>query len=208
MHTQLREAMDTPKRMRTGRRERGAELFELALVLPMLLLLVAGAIDFAQGWSLRQILANGARDGARLGSSENYSDLTTSSPGSIQEICQQVADYLIKENVNVSFMGISGTSSSAVQTGCSSPSTITNSSGLPVAWTYYSSGTYGLKIEPQLQVPPPGSTCGPTVACITSSRVTLIYPFKWTTMGATLFGNGSNTTIAIQVYSIMPDLGT
>jgi Flp pilus assembly protein TadG len=207
MHTQLREAMDTPKRMRTGRRERGAELFELALVLPMLLLLVAGAIDFAQGWSLRQILANAARDGARLGSSENYVDLTASSPGSIQAICQQVADYLIQENVNVAFMGISGTSSSAVQNGCSNFSTIKNSSGVAIAWTYYS-GNYGLKIEPQLQVPPPGSTCGPTVACITSTRITLTYPFKWTTMGAGLFGNGSNTTIAIQVYSIMPDLGT
>jgi Flp pilus assembly protein TadG len=204
--------MNLRKRVRTGRHERGTELLELALVLPMVLLLLAGVVDFAQGWNLRQILANAARDGARLGSTTNYSDLTYSNPQSIQEICQQVADYLIQENVNLAFMGISGTSSSAVQTGCSSSQTTANSSGVTIAWAYYASGsngTYGLKIEPQLQVPPPGSTCGSTVACITSTRVTLTYPYTWTTMGSSgYFGSGLSSTIPLTAYSVMSDLGT
>ena len=188
-----------------GRRERGAELFELAVILPFLLILVAGVVDFAQGWNLRQILANAARDGARLGSDTPYLDLTYSSPQSIQDICQQVADYLIQANVNPAFMGITGTSSSAVTTGCSSPQTTVNSAGAVTVATYYSSGTYGLKIEPELQVPTGCGGVGDT--CIGSTRVTLIYPYTWTTMGTSFFGNGLNSTIPIQVYSTMSNNG-
>jgi len=201
--------MKTRNRARTGRRERGAELFELAVILPFLLVLVAGVADFAQGWNLRQVLANAARDGARLGSNQQYLDLTTTNPASIQQICQQVADYLIAEHVNPAFMGITGTSASAVQTGCSAPGTVGGSSSLaPSAYTYYESGstTYGLTIEPEYQVPPPGSTCGPSVNCIQSTRVTLTYPFNWT-MGSNFFGLAkANPTIPIQVNSIMADL--
>lgn len=196
--------MMRPIRLRTARRERGSQLFEFALVLPMLLLLIAGVADFAQGWNLRQVLANAARDGARLGSNENYSDLTDANPMSIQTICQQVADYLIQEHVNPAFMGISGTSSSTVSSGCSSFGTVVDSTtGLTVAWTYYSTGNYGLKIEPQLQVHPPGETCGPTVLCIASTRVTLKYPYNWT-LGTNLIGmTSSNSTVPIQVYSVI-----
>ncbi len=182
-----------------GRRERGAELFELAVILPFLLVLVAGVADFAQGWNLRQVLANAARDGARLGSNTSYLDLTYSSPNSIQSICQEVANYLIQANVNPSFMGINGTSSSAVTNGCSSPRTTVNSAGAVTAATYYSSGTYGLKIVPELPVP---TGCGTGVNCIPSTSVTLTYPYNWT-MGTSFFGSGANSTIPIQVYSVM-----
>lgn len=49
-----------------GKRERGASLVELALMLPLLLLLLFGIIDF--GWVLSQNLdvRHGAREGARL----------------------------------------------------------------------------------------------------------------------------------------------
>lgn len=196
--------------------ERGSQLVELALVLPLLAVLTAGVADFAQAWNARQILANAARDGARLGASQVQLDLDNTPPPSIEYICQQVADYLIQGNVNPAFMGISGTSSSDVTSGCSNPLTVANPSGsvVPEAWTYYESGTtYGLKIERQVNVPASGSTCGPAlgVTCIQSTRVTLTYPYNWSfgfnhIIG--LFGVTSTyaSTITIEVYSTMPDL--
>lgn len=205
--------MSKQNRMRRGKRERGSQLFELALVTPLLLLLTAGVADFAQGWNVRQVLANAARDGARLGMSESYVDLTTSNPNSIQEICQQVADYLIQEHVNPSFMGITGTSSTDVTSACSGPGTVVDSTtGVTTGWTYYTTGTsgnstinYGLEIQPNVQVPPTGGTCGPSVTCVASTKVTLIYPFNWA-MGTNLIGLAkTNPTIAIRVYSVMPN---
>lgn len=198
--------MKTLRRKGTGRGDRGAQLLELALVLPMLLVLVAGVVDFANAWNLRQILANAARDGARLGASQSTLDLTDTSPASIQDICQQVASYLASEHVNLAFMNMSA---SSIQGGCSTPGVIlgASSTGAPAAWTYYSTGTYGLKIERTINVP---STCGAAVTCITSTRVTLTYPYNWAfgfdhlveLIGATSYPS----TISIQVNSTMADL--
>jgi hypothetical protein len=170
------------------RRERGSQLLELALMLPLLLALTAGVVAFAQAWNVRQILANAARDGARLGASQASLSLVGSGsppPESIQEICQQVADYLISEHIDTSFMGISGATSSDVTSGCSSAGvvmgTVSGSSPVPVAFVYPSSGTsgftYGLEIEPSVKVP---AGCGTLVTCIGSTRVTLGYPYNWT----------------------------
>lgn len=205
-------------RKRLGRGERGMQLLELALALPFLLVLIAGVVDFAQAWNMRQILANAARDGARLGSNQPFLDLSDSNPTSIQQICQQVAGYLNSEHVNLGFMNISGTSSTAIASGCSSFATIANSSCaagstcVPSAWTYYSTGTYGLKIERTVSVPSSGTSCGAStgVPCIPSTRVTLNYPYNWSfgfnhVVG--LFGvSNYPSTISIQVFSTMADL--
>jgi Flp pilus assembly protein TadG len=52
---------------RSRRRERGQSLVELALVLPVFLLIVMATIDF--GWALRSyiVITNSAREGARAG---------------------------------------------------------------------------------------------------------------------------------------------
>jgi Flp pilus assembly protein TadG len=52
---------------RSGR-ERGAAAVEFALVLPVLLLLVLGAIDWGWYFYLREVVTNAAREGARVGS--------------------------------------------------------------------------------------------------------------------------------------------
>jgi Flp pilus assembly protein TadG len=50
------------------RRERGAAAVEFALVLPLLLSTVGGAIDFGRLYYQQIMLSNAARDGARLAS--------------------------------------------------------------------------------------------------------------------------------------------
>ena len=46
--------------------ERGAELVEFALVLPLLLLLVLGIVDFGFLFQRFEVVTNAAREGARL----------------------------------------------------------------------------------------------------------------------------------------------
>ena len=48
------------------RSERGAELIELALVLPILLLVFAGIVDFALMFQRFLTVSNAAREGARI----------------------------------------------------------------------------------------------------------------------------------------------
>ena len=208
--------MRAAMRKRNGHKEWGGQLVELAFVLPLLVVMAAGAADFGQAWNVRQILGNAARDGARLGGNQIKLDLTDSPPPSIVDICEQVADYLIQENVNPSFMGITGMSASDVSSGCSSPGTVasTNGTTVPSAFTYYTTQngtTYGLEIQPIVQVPPAGETCSSTVSCVDSTEVTLTYPYSWS-FGfdhiISMFGVPSNyaSTITLQVNATMPNI--
>ncbi|HVI97025.1 MAG TPA: TadE/TadG family type IV pilus assembly protein, partial [Anaeromyxobacter sp.] len=50
------------------RHERGAAAVEFALVLPLLLVLLLGAIDWGYFFFLQEVVVNAAREGARAGS--------------------------------------------------------------------------------------------------------------------------------------------
>jgi len=55
--------------------ERGAELVEFALILPLILVLIMGIFDFGFAFQKYEVITNAAREGARLGSLvANYSD--------------------------------------------------------------------------------------------------------------------------------------
>jgi Flp pilus assembly protein TadG len=45
--------------------ERGQALAEFALVLPLLMLLIAGIIEFGRAWNIKQAVTDAAREGAR-----------------------------------------------------------------------------------------------------------------------------------------------
>ncbi len=51
---------------RAGRRRRGAAIVEFAVVLPLLLVLLFGIIDFGWIFMVRQTLTNAAREGCRV----------------------------------------------------------------------------------------------------------------------------------------------
>jgi Flp pilus assembly protein TadG len=54
------------------RSERGAELVEFALVLPLLLLLIGGIADFAFLFHSMEVTSNAAREGARMATLPGY----------------------------------------------------------------------------------------------------------------------------------------
>ena len=58
---------------RLVRSERGAELIEFALVLPVLLLVVLGIVDFGFLFQRMEVVTNAAREGARMAVLPGYS---------------------------------------------------------------------------------------------------------------------------------------
>lgn len=58
---------------RVCRREEGAELIEMAVITPLLLLLIMGIVDFGFMFQQYLVLTNAAAEGARVGSLPGYS---------------------------------------------------------------------------------------------------------------------------------------
>ncbi len=56
------------------RSERGAELIEFAMVMPILILLLAGIFDFGMMFRSLEAVTNAAREGARVGVLPGYED--------------------------------------------------------------------------------------------------------------------------------------
>ncbi|WP_234800974.1 TadE/TadG family type IV pilus assembly protein [Luteitalea pratensis] len=70
---------------RTRNGERGAELVEFAFVLPVLLLVFAGIVDFGFLFQRYEVVTNAAREGARLATLPNYTQA---------DVIARVNDYL------------------------------------------------------------------------------------------------------------------
>jgi Flp pilus assembly protein TadG len=77
--------------------ERGAALVEFALVAPLLLVVIAGIVDFGFLFQRYEVLTNAAREGARLGSLPGYVTCGTNSPA----VDQRVRSY-VQQGLNLS----------------------------------------------------------------------------------------------------------
>ncbi|MCH7720860.1 MAG: pilus assembly protein, partial [Planctomycetes bacterium] len=67
--------------------ETGAELIELALVLPILLLVLGGIMDFGFLFLRYEVVTNAAREGARIGvlRSRGFGDVAPTAAGSLRK---------------------------------------------------------------------------------------------------------------------------
>ena len=151
------------------RSSEGSELFEFAMTLPLLLVLVVGIIDFARAYNTKHITSNAAREAARLISTTPLSDSscptpwTINSPGSgtpcaITATATTVANYL--------------TAAGLSQGACLSTASPTFTSVL--TWTY-SCNNVTLVIYKAYQAPNPYDSSSP----ILSTKVTLSYPYTF-----------------------------
>lgn len=87
----------------TLREERGAQIVEFAVSLPLLIVFVVGIFDFSSAFTLKQRLTNIARDAARAAASDPANDLSQPSsplPVSVVDAFQIVDNYLIANNLN------------------------------------------------------------------------------------------------------------
>jgi Flp pilus assembly protein TadG len=64
---------------RQWRSERGAELIEFAIVMPILLFIIAGIVDFGMMFRTYEAVTNAAREGARVGVLPGYAPVDVQS---------------------------------------------------------------------------------------------------------------------------------
>src|SRR5580704_15539947 len=77
--------------------DRGSQIVEFALSLPLLVLFVVGIFDFSGAISLKQKLTNAAREAARVAAADPASDLGSPSgaqPASVLDAFYVVDNYL------------------------------------------------------------------------------------------------------------------
>ena len=96
-------------RLRPG--ERGQTLVEAALVLPVLLLLLAGVVDLGRGYQHYIVIADAARAGARYGSR-----LPNDQSGIVAAVREQAMEGgLPAESVSVSVEGLGAPTGQPIQ---------------------------------------------------------------------------------------------
>jgi Flp pilus assembly protein TadG len=140
------------------REQRGTQLLEFALMLPLLLVLAVGSVDFAAAYALKQRLTNAAREGTRIGSELSTIDSTQANPNSVQAIRNAVVEYLDEADLDVSAIGAIPAQSA------------------PFQWTYSGGGA---QIIIDRAVIMPVTSGGVTVSDV-GTRVTVRYPYTWT----------------------------
>jgi len=82
---------------------KGISSVEFAIVLPLILLVVFGMIQFAIGWWLSQVITNAAREGARFGI------VVSDPPIRDSEVIVRVQNYLNSSGVDASQATVSVT---------------------------------------------------------------------------------------------------
>jgi Flp pilus assembly protein TadG len=82
--------------------ERGQALAEFALVLPMILLFIAGIIEFGRAWNIKQAVTDAAREGAR------YAVVQDSDIKSTDDVKAKVEERLALASIDSSTIEFSG----------------------------------------------------------------------------------------------------
>jgi Flp pilus assembly protein TadG len=177
-----------------AQREKGTELLELALILPFLLVMVVGIIDFGNAWAIKDQLTGAARDGARTAVA-SFNDTTnpqcSGTPCSVQAAASAAVRALNDaNNPSLSTCGLN-------------PSTDAPTSG-SFTWTYTATCTNPLTITVERAVP---EVVNGTTALAT--RVTVTYPYNWNFANVAGLLGGTNSfsnTINLTSVEIMTNL--
>ena len=153
-----------------ARETQAAQIVELAVTLPVLMILVVGIYDFGQAFNLKQKLAGAVREGARFAANQSTGDLSNPSPASLLAVRDVVDSYLKANNVND--LGLA----------TASPLPPTNWS-----WTFPGTGTtcidsIGNSKQFTMIVNRGFSfnvTSGGNTVTVEATQVTLSYPYQW-----------------------------
>jgi Flp pilus assembly protein TadG len=167
----------------------GAQLVEMAVTLPLLVVLFVGIFDVGQAVNLKQKLSGAAREGARFASSQSTADLSQSPPQSILAVRDVVDAYLVTNRIN----------------DCGLAS---QNPGPPSGWTWtFTTGSCGggslvLTVNRGFTIP---SNSGVTVE---ATQVQITYPYKWQFSNVLqLFSAGASyTTTNVATDAIMQNV--
>lgn len=177
---------------RRWRDDRGAQLVEFAVTLPLMMVFVVGIFDFSGAFTLKQELTNAARDAARAAAAEPVTDLSRTLPVSVNDAFLAAKSYLAANQI----------SDCGIATGAS-PTGLT--------WTFTASGPgCSLKLIinrgyyfPQTGATLPSATCASqavsnTQTAVIATCVSIEYGYKWR-FGRVASLLGSATSLPTQI---------
>ena len=147
----------------TCARREGSQIVELAISLPLLLVIVIGITDFGTAFNLKQKLNNAAREAARTASRQSMSDLSNSIPLTTDAIHDVIDNYLIAGNINDCGL------STATPTKAGLIWTYTASTGCP------GNGTLTLIVDRSNTF----QTTGATSTRLEATHIQISYPYQW-----------------------------
>jgi Flp pilus assembly protein TadG len=138
----------------------GSQLAELAVSLPLLVIIMIGIIDFGGAFSAKHKLDIAIQQAARTAANQTMADITNDPAKSTEAIRGAVVSSLIAMKLN----------------DCGVASSTGTKSNL--MWTYTGSscvGTLTLEIDRGNTLTNPGGT----PELVEATRVTLLYPYQW-----------------------------
>jgi Flp pilus assembly protein TadG len=145
----------------------GVQIVELAIVLPLLMVLLVGIFDFGNAFNLKQKLTNAARAAARFGSNAPTNDLNNGgTPNSIISIRNFVDDSLVAGGINECLLRRAGGSQSS-----------------PLIWTFTATANgcpapgLTLTVDRSNGV---AATVGGQAVQVISTHIQISYSYKWT----------------------------
>lgn len=147
-------------RLRTFGDDQAAQIVELALSLPLLMLFVVGIMDFGSAVTLKQKLDMAMEHSARVAVNQTYVDITNPSPKSTEAIRSAVVTELLSMKIN----------------DCELQSAVPSKAAL--TWTYTASGcpgTLSLVIDRGNVY----QNAGASPEWVETTRITLSYPYTW-----------------------------
>jgi len=138
-----------------------SQIVELAITLPLLLVVVVGLTDFSGAFNLKFRLSNAAREAARFAANQSTADLSNATPASIVAVRDVVDSYLAALHIN----------------DCGLSTQLPSRSGL--VWTYTANsgcaGTLTLIINRGATF----NVAGGTPAIVEATGVNISYPYQW-----------------------------
>jgi hypothetical protein len=175
------------------RRAEGSQLLELALSLPIMLVMAVGLVDFGQAWNVKQKLANAAREGTRIAASAPSFEATSctipqaSSPCSVQAAADTLKRYMVNAGLDAS---------------CITPNSPSSSGSPPSTWTY----TCGTGLS--MSITRPYIFAVSAGAQVMGTQVSLTYPYTWTLNKVIGLLGGSSILLpsTLSTTSVMPNL--
>ena len=185
------------------RGDHAAQIVEFAVSLPLLVVFVVGIFDFSGAFTLKQKLANAARDAARVAAADPAGDLSNGgTPASVSDAFQVMENYIKANNIN--------------DCGITPPPVLTP----PMTWTYSATanGCPGTGITltinrgyyfPQGSTVLPGTNCAPQASAgqvtVIATCVSIQYSYQWKfnrVIGLLVRGATSAATSTINTTSV------
>jgi Flp pilus assembly protein TadG len=185
--------------------DRGAQLVEFAVALPLLVLFIVGIFDFSGAFTLKQKLTNIARDAARVAASDPSNDLASTfasgtAPASVVDAYNLVHNDLAANQINDCGMRATSVTSAGTLTW---QYKVTPSAGAPCGIILTINRGY---VFPSTSTTPPSSTCtsqtvGITQTAVVATCVSIQYNYAWKFGGVSKI-LGANTSLPAQIAGV------